>query len=212
MQSISNEVARQPISLKAMQGRGVYETTGTRETIRERDSYTAVSQTAYYDDGCTIHISDKFGSGYQLFRTTRSVCRTIGQLSQTVRFEGGHPSPDDSSTDEESEQESEPEEGQVVRYSAGYPVQQEQSEEELSDKEPETAELAMFARQASSTDLILLLLTLIQDSKGLLLLQNAKGIEQMVNESELQELFTKMRKELQNTLYKKNSIDYERIV
>ena len=57
----------------------------------------------------------------------------------------------------------------MVRYSAGYPPQQEESSEEeeevsegeLSDGEPETAELAIFARQMDSKDLILLLLELL---------------------------------------------------
>jgi hypothetical protein len=202
-------------SMRATQGRGVYDTTGTKTP--EQDSHAALTWTACYDDGCAIHYSDKYGSGYWPQRKTRSVCRTIGQPSQAVRFEGGHPSPEDSSTDEESEQESEQEQEQVVRYSAGYPPQQEESSEEegeASETESvnEPVGVTEFTRTFYSDDPMLRLLEAVADSRPLLLPWDSEGKKQMVDESELWELFTRMRKVLWDVPHAKNSIDYHRIV
>ena len=201
-------------SMKATQGRGGYDLSQEPCIV---DSHSAVSWTACYDDSCSIHYSDKYGSGYWPQGKSRSVCRTIGQPSQAVRFEGGHPSPEDSSTDEESEQESEQEEGQVVRYSAGYPPQQEESSEEegeASETESvnEPVEVTEFTRTFYSDDPMLRLLEAVADSRPLLLPWDSEGRIQMVDESELWELFTRMRKVLWDIPYAKNSINYHRIV
>jgi hypothetical protein len=200
------------------QGREVYDTTGT--ITPEQDSHAALTWTACYDDGCAIHYSDKYGSGYWPQRKTRSVCRTIGQPSQAARFVGGHPSPEDSSTEEESaEEESEPEQepGQVVRYPAGYPPQQEESSEEegeVSETESinEPVGVTEFTRTFYSDDPTLRLLEAVADSRPLLLPWDSEGRSLMVDESELWELFTKMRKVLWEVPHAKNSIDYQRIV
>jgi hypothetical protein len=150
--STGNEVVEQSQSLKATQGRGGYQDMEPEGRIEYNtllhlpenaalrrdenqapcivDSHSIMSWTACHDDSCSIHYSDKQGSGFWPSSKARSICRTIGQPIQGVRYEGGHPSPEDSSTDEESEEESEREEGQVVRYSVGYPPQQEDSSEE----------------------------------------------------------------------------------
>jgi len=201
-------------SMKATQGRGGYEL-GQAPCIV--DSHSAVSWTACYDDNCAIHYSDKYGSGFWPQGKSRSVCRTIGPLSQGVRYEGGHPSPEDSETDEESEQEPEQEQGPVVRYPAGYPPQQEESsEEEGETSETESVNepvgVTEFARTFYSDDPMLRLLEAVADSRPLLLPWDSEGRNQRVDESELWELFTRMRKVLWNIPHVKNSINYHRIV
>jgi hypothetical protein len=207
-------------SIKATQGRGAYQ--DMEQTATEvQDTHAAVSWTACYDDDCAIHMSDKYGSGYWPAKRTRSVYRVTGQPSQAVRFEGGHPSPEDSSTDEESDED----EGQVVRYPAGYPPQTEstEEEEESSDEEGEVSEteevdvgrspgVTEFARTFYADDPILRLLEAVADSRTLLLPWDAEGRIQKVDESELWELFTRMRRVLWNVPHVKNSIDYHRIV
>jgi hypothetical protein len=218
--STGNGVVEQPQSLKATQGRGAYQE--MEQTATEvQDTHAAVSWTACYDDNCAIHYSDKYGSGYWPAKRTRSVYRVIGQPSQAVRFEGGHPSPEDSSTDEESDED----EGQVVRYTAGYPPQTEstEEEEESSDEEGEVSEteevdvgrspgVTEFARTFYADDPILRLLEAVADSRTLFLPWDAEGRIQKVNESELWELFTRMRRVLWNVPHVENSIDYHRIV
>ena len=160
--------------MKATQGRGGYNLDQAPCIV---DSHSAMSWTTCYDDNCAIHYSDKYGSGYWPQGKSRSICRTIGQPSQAVRFVGGQPSPEDSSTDEESEQEPEQETGQVVRYPAGYPPQQEES----SDEEGEVSEaeevdegrssgVTEFNRTFYADDPILRLLEEVADSRPLLLL------------------------------------------
>ena len=65
-------------SMKATQGRGGYELSQAPCIV---DSHSAVSWIACYDDSCSIHYSDKNGSGYWPQGKSRSVCRTIGQPS-----------------------------------------------------------------------------------------------------------------------------------
>jgi hypothetical protein len=207
-------------SIKATQGRGAYQDMEQTAT-KVQDTHAAVSWTACYEDECAIHMSDKYGSGYWPAKRTRSVYRVTGQPSQAVRFEGGHPSPEDSSTDEESDED----EGQVVRYPAGYPPQTEstEEEEESSDEEGEVSEteevdvgrspgVTEFARTFYADDPILRLLEAVADSRTLLLPWDAEGRIQKVDESELWELFTRMRRVLWNVPHVKNSIDYHRIV
>jgi hypothetical protein len=106
------------------------------------------------------------------------VYRVTGRPSQAVRFEGGHPSPEDSLTDEESDED----EGQVVRYTARYPPQIESTkeEEESSEEEGEVSETedadelvetgtTEFIRVFYSNDPILRLLEAVADSRNLLL-------------------------------------------
>jgi hypothetical protein len=59
---------------------------------------------------------------------------------------------------------------------------------------------------------MLRLLEAVADSRPLLLPWNSEGRNQKVDESELWELFTRMRKVLWNIPHAKNSIDYHRIV
>ena len=205
-------------SMRATQGRGGLDTTGTIK--EEQDSHAVLTWTACYDDGCAIHYSDKYGSGYWPQRKTRSVCRTIGQPIPKVRFVEGHPSPEDSSTEEESEQEeSEPEQepGQVVRYPAGYPPQLEESSEEegeASETEPveETVEVMEFTRTFYNNDPMLRLLEAVADSRPLLLPWDSEGRIQLVNENELWELFAAMRRILWDVPHEKYGTDYHRIV
>jgi hypothetical protein len=56
-----NEVVKESQSLKATQGRGGYQ---EPEPITIQDPHGMESWTACFDDNCTIHLSDKFGSGY----------------------------------------------------------------------------------------------------------------------------------------------------
>lgn len=228
-------------SVRATQGQGGLDTTGIQEpeerieynTLidlpenaalrrdgRDQDSHAGLTWIACYDDDCAIHMSDKQGSGWWPTGKSRSVCRTIGQPSQAVRFVGGHPLPEDSSTGEESEQEeSEPEQEprQVVRYPAGYPPQQEESSEEEGEaSETESVEepvgVTEFTRTFYSNDPTLRLLKAVADSRPLLLPWGSEGRSLMVDESELWELFTKMRRVLWDVPHAKNSIDYHRIV
>jgi hypothetical protein len=207
-------------SIKATQGRGAYQDMEQTAT-KVQDKHATVSWTACYDDNCAIHYSDKYGSGYWPAQRTRSVYRVIGQPSQAVRFDGGHPSPVDSSTDEDSDED----EGQVVRYTAGYPPQTEstEEEEESSDEEGEVSEteevdvgrspgVTEFARTFYADDPILRLLEAVADSRTLLLPWDAEGRIQKVDESELWELFTRMRRVLWDVPHVENSIDYHRIV
>ena len=59
---------------------------------------------------------------------------------------------------------------------------------------------------------MLRLLEAVADSRPLLLPWDSEGRIQMVDESELWELFTRMRKVLWDVPHAKNSIDYHRIV
>lgn len=227
-------------SMRATQGRGAYErNTEPVERVEYNtllhlpenaalrrdsqapcivDSHSAVSWTACYDDDCAIHMSDKEGSGWWPVGKSRSVCRTIGQPSAAERYVGGYPSPEDSSTEEESEEEEpEQEPGQVVRYPAGYPPQQEESSEEegeASETESveETVGVTEFTRTFYSNDPTLRLLEAVADSRPLLLPWDSEGRSLMVDESELWELFTKMRKILWDVPHAKDSINYHRIV
>ncbi|KAM0706053.1 hypothetical protein Q7P35_007413 [Cladosporium inversicolor] len=141
------------------QGRGVYDTTGT--ITPEQDSHAALTWIACYEDGCAIHYSDKYGSGYP-------------------------------------------------------PLQEESSEEEGEASETESVEESVgvteFTRTFYSDDPMLRLLEAVADSRPLLLLWDSEGKKQMIDESELWELFTRMRKVLWDVPYARKSIDYHRIV
>jgi hypothetical protein len=129
----------------------------------------------------------------------------LNQTNKQTYWLGGHPSPEDSSTDEESDED----EGQVVRYTVGYPPQTEstEEEEESSDEEEEVSEteevdvgrspgVTEFVRTFYADDPILRLLKAVTDSRTLFLPWDAEGRIQKVNESELWELFTRMRRVL----------------
>lgn len=180
-------------SMKATQGRGSYDLNGTNIAAEDRDDHAMITWTACFDDNCAIHMSDKFGSGYWPAKKTRSVCRTIGQPSQGIRFVEGHPSPEDSSTDVESSDE----EGEVS---------------ETEEAELEETGTTEFSRTFYSNDPILRLLEAVADSRNLLLPWDSEGRTQMVNENELWELFTRMRKILWNLPHEKYSTDFHRIV
>ena len=105
----------------------------------------------------------------------------------------------------------------MVRYSAGYPPQREESSEEegeASETESvnEPVEVTEFTRTFYSDDPMLRLLEAVADSRPLLLPWDSEGRIQMVDESELWELFTRMRKVLWEVPHARNSIDYHRIV
>jgi hypothetical protein len=176
-------------SLKATQGRGGYQ---EMEPIVNQDPHAMESWTACFDDNCAIHMSDKFGSGYWPAKKTRSVCRTQGQPGQVVRYTAGYPPQEESSTEEESSGE----EGEVTE----------------SDGELEEPEQFEFTRSADKDDAILRILTLVWESKNLVLPWNSDGDVQQVNESELWELFGSIRKSLWNMPHEKHSTDYYRIV
>jgi hypothetical protein len=200
-------------SIRATQGRGAYDTTGT-EATRKQDSHAALTWTACFEDGCAIHYGDKYGSGYFPQYKTRSVCRTIGQPSQTVRFDGGHPSPEDSSTDEESDQN----EGQLIRYPAGYPPQEESSEEDSSDEEAEGLDegrnpgVVTFSRTFYADDPVLRIVEEVADSRRGFLPWNAQTSVQEVNEREFWELITRIRTMLWDVPHATNSIDHRLII
>ena len=59
---------------------------------------------------------------------------------------------------------------------------------------------------------MLCLLEAVADSRSLLLPWDSEGKKQMVDESELWELFTRMRKVLWDVPHARKSIDYHRIV
>jgi hypothetical protein len=179
-------------SIRATQGHGAYDTTGTK-AMNEQDSHAALTWTACFEDGCTIHYGDKYGSGYWPQYKTRSVCRTMGQPSQGVRYPAGYP-PQEESTEEEEE--SSDEEGEV-------------SETESVEEPTGSTE---FNRILYSNDPMLRLLEAVADSRSLVLPWDSEGQTQMVDESELWELFTKMMRVLWNISHSKNSIDYHRIV
>jgi hypothetical protein len=176
-------------SLKATQGRGGYQ---EMEPIVTQDPHAMESWTACLDDNCAIHMSDKFGSGYWPAKKTRSVCRAQGQPGQVVRYTAGYPPQEENSTEEESSEE----EGEVTE----------------SDGELEEPEQFEFTRSADKDDAILRILTLVWESKHLVLPWNEDGDVQQVNESELWELFGSIRKSLWNMPHEKHSTDYYRIV
>jgi hypothetical protein len=184
-----NEVVENTQSLKATQGRGGYQ---EMEPIITQDPHGMESWTACFDDNCAIHMSDKFGSGYWPAKKTRSVCRTQGQPGQVVRYTAGYPPQEENSTEEESSEE----EGEVTE----------------SDGEMEEPEQFEFTRSADKDDAILRILTLVWESKNLVLPWNDDGDVQQVNESELWELFGSIRKSLWNMPHEKHSTDYYRIV
>jgi hypothetical protein len=187
--STGNEIVEQTQSLKATQGRGGYQ---EMEPIITQDPHGMESWTACFDDNCAIHLSDKFGSGYWPAKKTRSVCRTIGQPGQVVRYTAGYPPQEESSTEEESSEE----EGEIAE----------------SDGEMEEPELFEFTRTADKDDAILRILTLVWESKNSFLPWNDDGDVQQVNESELWELFGSIRKSLWSMPHEKHSTDYYRIV
>jgi hypothetical protein len=69
-----------------------------------------------------------------------------------------------------------------------------------------------FSRTYYDNDPMLQLLQAVADSRNLLLPWDSDGSVQMVDESELWELFTRMRRVLWNVPHAKGSIDYTRIV
>ena len=216
-------------------GRGGLDTTGILELERieyntlvytlleyetndlEQDSYVELTQIAYYNDNYAIYISNKQGSRQQLTSKFRSICKIIRQLSQVVRFIRGYPLLEDSSTNKESkEEESEVEELFVRYYTESLPQLEKSSKEEREASKIEsiieTIEVKEFSRTFYSNDLILYLLNTVADSRLLLLLQDSEGRIQIVDKSKLQELFTRIRRVLQDVPYIKGSIDYIRIV
>jgi hypothetical protein len=89
----------------------------------------------------------------------------------------------------------------VVRYSARYPPQQEESSEEegeasKTESVDKLREVTEFSRTFYSDDPMLRLLEAVANSRPLLLPWDAESRIQMVDESELWELFTKMRRVL----------------
>jgi hypothetical protein len=183
------EVVEEAQSLKATQGRGGYQ---EPEPITIQDPHGMESWTACFDDNCTIHLSDKFGSGYWPAKKTRSVCRTIGQPAEEVRYIAGYPPQNDDSGEEESSEE----EGEIAD----------------SDGEPEELETTEFTRTADSNDAILRVLRLVWESKNFILPWNGDGDEQMVNERELWILIGKIRAALWRMPHEKHSTDYTRVV
>lgn len=185
-------------SIKATQARGAYDLTVNQIATKEPDDHSMISWTACFDDNCAIHMSDKFGSGYWPAKKTRSVCRTLGQPGQVVRYSAGYP-PQEESSEEDSE-------GEGISEEEGEVSDTEEPDEleDVGDTE--------FTRTFYSNDPILRLLEAVADSRNLLLPYNAEGKIQMVNESELWNLFTKMRMVLWSIPHEKHSIDYQRIV
>ena len=86
--------------------------------------------------------------------------------------------------------------------------------EEASETESvkESVGVTEFTRTFYSDDPMLRLLEAVADSRPLLLLWDSEGRKQMVDENELWELFTRMRKVLWDVPHAKNSINYHRIV
>lgn len=183
-------------SFRATTGRGAYDLNGANIAELAKDSHAALTWTACYDDGCAIHYSDKYGSGYWPQRATRSVCRTIGGPGQIVRYPAGYPpSPQDSTT--EDEEGSSEEEGEVS---------------EIESDEPEVAGTTEFTRTADSNDVIHRVLAMTWESKSLVFPWNADGDEQLVNESEFWIMVGKIRAILWNMPHEKHSVDHLRIV
>lgn len=182
-------------SFRATTGRGAYDLNGANIAENAKDSHAMLTWTACYDDGCAIHYSDKYDSGYWPVRATRSVCRTIGQPGQVVRYPAGYPPQQDSTT--EDEEESSEEEGEVS---------------EIESDEPEVAGTTEFARTADSNDVIHRVLTLAWEAKSLVFPWNADGDEQMVNESEFWIMVGRIRAAIWNVPHEKHSVDLLRIV
>jgi hypothetical protein len=65
-------------TLPVREGRGAYNTTGTRDATLTPDDYYMMSWTACYDDEYYTHIGDKQGSGWFPTRKSRSVCFSRG--------------------------------------------------------------------------------------------------------------------------------------
>jgi hypothetical protein len=65
-------------TLPARERRGAYDTTGTEDATLTLDDHDVMSWTAYYEDDCYLHLSDKQGSGWFPTRKTQSVYLTRG--------------------------------------------------------------------------------------------------------------------------------------
>lgn len=184
-------------AVKATQGRGAYDMTGTEDANSEQDKHNMMSWTACYDNDCLTHLGDKEGSGWFPTGKRHSICRTSGGPG-TITTE-------------------------IVRYPAGYPPQEESSEEEDSSEEGEVSDgdetddveigqTSEFTRVADSNDVTLMMMALVWDSKNLVVPWDAEGNYQRVNESELWELLTRLRRLLWNMPHEKHGTDYYRIV
>ncbi|TLD05658.1 Cytochrome P450 monooxygenase-like protein [Venturia nashicola] len=184
-------------SFRATTGRGAYDLNGANIAEHAKDSHAALTWTACYDDGCAIHYSDKYDSGYWPVRATRSVCRTLGQPGQVVRYPAGYPPQQDSTSEDEDEEDSSEEEGEVS---------------EIESEEPEVVGTTEFTRTADSNDVIHRVLAMTWESKSLVFPWNADGDEQLVNESEFWIMVGKIRAILWNMPHEKHSVDHLRIV
>lgn len=183
-------------SFRATTGRGAYDLNGANIATHTQDTHAMISWTACYDDNCAIHMSDKYGSGYWPAKVTRSVCRTIGQPGQVVRYTAGYP-PQQDSTSEDEEGTSSEEEGEVS---------------EIESDEPEEAGTLEFTRIADANDVIHRVLALVWESKSLIFPWNADGDEQLVNDSEFWIMIGKLRAILWHMPHEKHSVDHLKIV
>lgn len=176
--------------------RRAYDTTGTNATTSQ-DDHGLTSWTACCDDSCTIHMSDKMGSGYFPSHRRQSICLTRGMPVPTQAAQEAlthYPAliQEDFSLEEQALEESKEE-----------AENNESSEESDSDED-------QFTTSFRAGDIVPVIL-------GRIMLRKDEVFpwingQQRVHDSAFTQMIWDVRQVLRNTPVVENSVDYRMIV